>query len=93
MPGLVRVTGIVAIAGGVVLWDLGVGVLEAARGALPRDRRRTSQHGEQGRCLGNAPNPHRTYRRKNLETSHAARERARTGVIPGSYGSLARGSS
>jgi hypothetical protein len=30
---------------------------DAGRGALPRDRRRTSEHGEQGHSPGNAPSP------------------------------------
>jgi hypothetical protein len=36
------------------------------RGALPRDRRRTSEHGEQGHSPGNAPSPHWIGRRVQL---------------------------
>jgi hypothetical protein len=34
---------------------------DAGRGALPRDRRRTSAHGEQGHLPGNVASPQQTF--------------------------------
>jgi hypothetical protein len=46
---------------------------DAGRGALPRDRRRTSEHGEQGHLPGNAPSPDRFRMQDCLDETEVAR--------------------
>ena len=53
---------------------------DAGRGALPRDRRRTSAHGEQGHLPRNAPSTHRT--RREVTCPQFGSVRPQFGLVP-----------